>query len=247
MAIKTGAADPARTERVCRRCGLVRVSMWIAGRAAPGCERPDDREARTRVGLLNKGVVLGRLERHEEAVTTFDALVQQFGNDEHPSVRPLVAAGLSWKSAALVRRWWASQVPSLLEEAIAAGRLAVAVGGRSYNLACSLALAERFDEAFQLLETSLRDDQIEWQHVQQDEDWAHLRQDPRCLRLHAGHQAGGESCSAINCVGRFVRQYHLRPPPRTVLTASSRPDQDYAEGRPSARAGRPFSRLRGFA
>jgi hypothetical protein len=44
------------------------------------------------------------------------------------------------------------------------------MSGKTYNLACSLALADDRDEALKLLEKNLIDEQIKWNHVENDDD-----------------------------------------------------------------------------
>ena len=57
------------------------------------------------------------------------------------------------------------------------------MSGKAYNLACSLALADDRDEALKLLEKNLRDEQIKWDHVENDDDWENFRTDPLYLKL----------------------------------------------------------------
>jgi hypothetical protein len=147
-----------------------------------GDETPSVRKLVAR-GLVNKGVALGRLGRDEDAVAAYEEVTQRFGDDETPAVRKLVAGGLYNNCAALIRRWRKMRTRSFLDQAIVAGRACVAMGGLAYNLACTLALAGKQDEAFQLLAKCLSDGEIKWANVKNDSDWADFKNDPRYSEL----------------------------------------------------------------
>ena len=57
-------------------------------RSAPHCE------IRVARALLSKGVTLGALNRHEEAIAAYDELVKRFGEAEEPVLRERVAKAL---------------------------------------------------------------------------------------------------------------------------------------------------------
>jgi tetratricopeptide (TPR) repeat protein len=56
---------------------------------------------------------------------------------------------------------------------------AIDLGGSSYNLACSYALTNRFDEAFILLEKCLQNNETTFEFVENDTDWDQLRAEPQ--------------------------------------------------------------------
>ncbi|MBI3725676.1 HEAT repeat domain-containing protein, partial [bacterium] len=53
----------------------------------------------------------------------------------------------------------------------------------SYNIACSLSLAGKLDDALRWLRRSIRDGFHEWRHMRADPDFLNLNKDPRFLRL----------------------------------------------------------------
>jgi tetratricopeptide (TPR) repeat protein len=57
------------------------------------------------------------------------------------------------------------------------------LGGSAYNFACVNALTNKFDEAFRLLEICLEKNEITFEHVEKDEDWAKLRKMPKYKEL----------------------------------------------------------------
>jgi len=112
-------------------------------------------------------------------VAAFDELWKRFGDDSNPAIQEIVGRGLNFQSASLSALGRELQDRSLLERAIMTARRAVSLGADCYDLACVLALAGEKDEAFELLERSLSENQISWEHVAQDRDWEALREDPR--------------------------------------------------------------------
>jgi tetratricopeptide (TPR) repeat protein len=145
------------------------------------------------LALEGKCRILQKMNRHEAAVSASDEVVKLFGDDPNPALRKTVAIGLNIQSASLNALWHELQDQNLLARAIIAGRGAVAMGANCYNLACLLALAGEKDEAFELLERSLSEEQISWTHVAQDMDWDGLREDSRYQNLASEY--GGRSAS----------------------------------------------------
>jgi tetratricopeptide (TPR) repeat protein len=134
-------------------------------------------------GLINKGVALGNLERHEDALNAYDELVNRFGEDDTPAVREQVLDALNLKCNSLIQIWYRTKSTSIMNKALTAGRTCVAMGGKAYNLACVLVLSGEHDEAFLILEKSLNAGEIEWTFVEKDRDWADVRNDSRYLEM----------------------------------------------------------------
>jgi len=133
--------------------------------------------------LVNKGVVLVCLGRDADAVAACEQMEQRFGDDKTPVVREEVKESFDNKCFALSRLWRSTGKQSFLDQAIFAGRAYVGMGGEAYNLACVLVLDGKLDEAFQLLEKCLRDGEVQWAKVEEDSDWADVRNDPRYSEL----------------------------------------------------------------
>jgi len=53
--------------------------------------------------LVKKGLKLSYQDKHEEAITAYDEVVQRFGNDDSHAVREQVAEALATKGYALYR------------------------------------------------------------------------------------------------------------------------------------------------
>ena len=75
------------------------------------------------------------------------------------------------------------EATELYSKAFELSSRSVELGGSSYNLACVYSNTNKLEEAFQLLESCLKNNKITFDHVDEDPDWQNLRQDPRYLSL----------------------------------------------------------------
>jgi len=149
--------------------------------------------------MVRQAVVLGRLARVADGLRTCEEMVRGFASDTTPGIRESVAMAFHTKSLLLVMDWRKTGTPSLLSMAVAAEHESVASGGKTYNLACALALDGQVSEALESLEKSLRDGEMKWSDVEADQDWAHVRSHPRYVELKAEY--GGESRVDPTCGG----------------------------------------------
>jgi len=71
----------------------------------------------------------------------------------------------------------------ILEEAEKLLNKSKDLGGRLYNLACLYSLTNKINEAFEILEKVLLNDELSFDFVEKDEDWNDLREHPKYLEL----------------------------------------------------------------
>jgi tetratricopeptide (TPR) repeat protein len=77
---------------------------------------------------------------------------------------------------------------TLYEQALYVCNRAIENGGSSYNLACLYAITNQPDKAFDVLETCLAKNEIDFEHVEKDDDWGSLRNEPQYISLNEKYQ-----------------------------------------------------------
>ena len=143
--------------------------------------------------LFNKGVTLGKMDRLDDEVAAYKELAERYGDDDAPEVREKVAKALVNKGYIQYTLWQQTQNRVFLTLAIEVNRKCVSLGGKTYNLACLLALDGQLDEAFKYLDISLggkTSDNLDWEGVEKDSDWEDHRQHPRYLELEDKYKNG---------------------------------------------------------
>ena len=127
---------------------------------------------------------LGQQAKGEEAITYFKQSTEKY--ERAASLAPDDGDVYDNWSAALLRLYHQSpeiEKNTILSQALTVAEKACSLSGDSYNLSCAYALLNDSFNAFKYLEQALRNEEISFSHVIEDNDWDHLRNNAKYIKL----------------------------------------------------------------
>ncbi len=128
--------------------------------------------AKTKSGIEAEKLYHQSFEKYNKAI--------QINSDFLPAYNDLVVSILD-----LARTKSGQEAEELYSKALELSNKIIELGYSSYNLSCIYAMTNKLEEAFELLETCLKKNDIIFEYLDEDLDWQNLREDPRYLSLKA--------------------------------------------------------------